>query len=320
MKNVITGILILISLSVGAQDLEVFAESEFPMNGIAISKSGRKFVSMPQWLDDKTSYSVAEITENGTIKPFPGGNWNTFNPTNKLTSFINVNSVFIDDENYLWVVDYAAPYFGEIVKGGQKVVKINLDTNSVERVYTFNDKILPNHAKLNDIRVDTRTQKAFISEFGVGALIVLDLKTGKSRRVLDQHYSTKAHPDVVSYFLGSPFRTNKLQVNDIELSNNGAYLFYQPTGGPILYRIKTKDLIDNTLTEREISQKVEVFSKSTTVGGVTIDKKDNVYLGAVETNSIIRIDKKGRSKEIIKNDNLLWPDAMDIYKKHPLCI
>ncbi len=318
MKNIITVIAIsFFGFISNAQELEVFAESEYPINGIAISKkSGRKFVSMPQWLNDKKSYSVAELKEDGSIVPFPGNNWNEFNPENKLNSFINVNSVFIDEDDFLWVVDYAAPFFGDIVDGGQKVVKFNLNLNKVESVYTFDDESLPEHAKINDIRVDTHTQKAFISEFGTGAIIVLDLKTGMSHRVLDQHYSTKSHPDVVSYFLGEKFSTAALQVNDIELTQDNSYLLYQPTGGPILYRIKTSDLINEDLSEREMSERVEVFSKSTTVGGVTIDEKDNLYLGAVEYNSIIKIDKKGKTTTLITDDNLLWPDAMSIYDKY----
>jgi hypothetical protein len=41
--------------------------------------------------------------------PIPGGNWNTFNPTNSSENpenrFVNVNAILTDSNDYLWVVD-----------------------------------------------------------------------------------------------------------------------------------------------------------------------------------------------------------------------
>ncbi|SIQ19778.1 L-dopachrome tautomerase-related protein [Maribacter ulvicola] len=297
-----------------AQNIEVFVTSNLPINGIAISKEGRAFVSMPQWIEGKKSYGVAEIVNN-KVMPYPNNQWNIFDINNAKNSFSNVNAVHIDDANKLWVVDYAAPYFGNTIDNAQKVIKINLDTNEVERVYYFNEAILPAGAKLNDIRVDSKKGIAYISEFGIGAIIVLDIQSGESRRVLNKHYSTRAHPGVTASFNGKEFKPNKLQVNDIELSSDKENLFYQPTGGPILYKIKTSVLTNKESTKKQLEDAVEVFSKSTTIGGLTIDGKDNLYLGSVSDNSIIKVDKKGRHKILVQSNELLWPDAMAIYKK-----
>ena len=78
--------------------------------------------------------------------------------------------------------------------------------------------------------------------------LVVDLDSGDAFRVLDQHYSTRAHPDVMTTFLGKPFRTDFLQVNDIELSPNGETLYFQPTGGPIMWKIPRSILLNQPRT------------------------------------------------------------------------
>ena len=298
-----------------AKTLEVIATSKFPINGIAITSKGRMFVSIPQWIDEP-SPSVAEVFENGSIKAYPNNIWNAFDKKKSYQRFTNVNAVHVDHKDNLWVVDYAAPFWSDPIKGSQKLVKINTSENQVEKVYRFDEDILPEGAKLNDVRVDLNKQVAYISEFGIGALIVLDLPTGKARRLLHRHYSARAHPDVVTYFDGKPFSTAMLQLNDIELDNKGEYLYYQPTGGPILYRIKTKHLLNTSLNQRQLSDKVEVYSKSLTIGGITKDKNDTFYLGNVQDNAVTILKNGQVMGNLVQDDRLLWPDAMSVYKRY----
>src|SRR5687768_7189716 len=82
---------------------------------VAVSPHGRLFASFPRWLSDAT-ISVGEILTDGTIQPFPGGDWNTWHPKqspeNPSHRFISVNAIYTDRANNLQVVDPAAPAFG----------------------------------------------------------------------------------------------------------------------------------------------------------------------------------------------------------------
>ncbi|WP_299772521.1 L-dopachrome tautomerase-related protein [uncultured Pseudoteredinibacter sp.] len=297
-----------------AEKLEVFSTSETPINGVAITSKGRVFYSMPQWLEpSQPSPSVVERKKDGSLLPYPGGKWNKFSKSDPENRFVNVNAVHFDGNDGLWVVDYGAPFFGPTLENSQKLVKINVETDKVEKVYRF-PSLLEGKAKLNDVRVDLSRGLAYLSEFGAGSIIVLDLESGLARKVLDQHYSTRAHPDVVSYFLGQPFKTHMLQVNDIELSPDGSRLFYQATGGPIMYSIETAALRNSTLSDRELGERVEVFAKSTTVGGVTRDSVGNMYLGDVQKNAVTKLDLQGQMSTVVQDDRLLWPDAMTIHE------
>ncbi|MBE1284430.1 MAG: hypothetical protein GJ676_14045 [Rhodobacteraceae bacterium] len=293
-------------------ELEIVATSpDLAMNGVAVTPGGRVFVSIPQWTEVK-SPSVAEILKDGTIRPYPGNTWNEFDPSEPLNRFMNVNAVHSDGAGSLWVVDYAGPNFGPSIKGAQKLVQIDLTTNRVARVYRFGDDVLPEGARLNDVRVDAKRKTAYISEFGIGAIIVLDLETGEAFRALDRHYSTRAHPDVMTTFLGKAFRTDFLQVNDIELSASGETLYFQPTGGPILWEIPTAKLAEPA-ENAAIESHISVAGKSMTIGGMTRDDDDLLYLGSVQDNAVWTMDaNSGETQQLVQDDRLLWPDAMSI--------
>jgi hypothetical protein len=62
-------------------------------------------------------------------KRFPTTNGT--NPVSAGLHFICVQSVLVDDQDNLWVLDPVAPKMQEIVKGGPKLVKIDLATNQV---------------------------------------------------------------------------------------------------------------------------------------------------------------------------------------------
>ncbi len=75
-------------------------------------------------------------------------------------------------------------------------MKVDLNTNQVVQTIPFGEDIAPSKSYLNDVRIDTKANTAFITESGKGAIIVVDLKTGKARRLLDGHKSTQFEKDV----------------------------------------------------------------------------------------------------------------------------
>ncbi len=161
------------------------------VTGIAVSKHGRIFVNFPNWSDDHT-LSVAEIIDGKPV-PYPNEEWNRAGTPDK--HFVCVQSVFVDESDSLWILDPAAPKMKEIVKGGPKLVKVDLVKNAIVQTIPFSEQVAPKMSYLNDVRVDTKAQTAFITDSGLGAIIVLDLRTGKARRVLEDDHSTKAEKD-----------------------------------------------------------------------------------------------------------------------------
>ena len=189
----LVALLIDAAITSAAQLQEVASFPDKQITGVGVSaKSGRIFVNFPYWSDDH-SISVAEIV-NGQPKAFPDDEWNKRGPA--ASHFVCVQSAMVDDKDNLWVLDPAAPKMQEIVKGGPKLVKIDLATNQVVQTILFGEEVAPKKSHLNDVRIDTRTNTAFITESGRGVIVVVDLKSGKARRLLDGHASTQPEKDI----------------------------------------------------------------------------------------------------------------------------
>src|SRR5213595_877279 len=113
------------AIASAAELREVGSFTDKQITGVGVSvKSGRIFVNFPYWSDDHF-LSVAEIV-NGQPKPFPNEEWNKPGPAG--SHFICVQSVIVDDHDNLWILDPASLKMQEIVKGGPKLVKVDLAT------------------------------------------------------------------------------------------------------------------------------------------------------------------------------------------------
>jgi hypothetical protein len=285
-------------------------------NVVAVSDKGRIFASFPRWLGDDTP-SVGEVMKDGSIRAFPGGDWNQWTPgASPQNRFVNINSVQVDRQNNLWVVDSASPRFGQpVIAGGPKLVQIDLTTNKVKRVYRFNSQIAPARSTLNDVQV--RDGYAYLTESGLGAIIVVDLKSGEARRVLANHPATKSDPKIVPVvegreLRGADGRVPQTHANAIALSPDGTWLYFQPTYGPNLLRIRTADLRNTELSEKVLGQRVKSVGKTVAAGGMTMDKRGILYLADMENNAIAMRCPNGQLKRLIQDDRLTWPDGGSI--------
>jgi len=303
-----------ISLSAAADLEEVASFPDQQVTGVGASqRSGRVFVNFPYWADDH-GISVAEIVD-GQPKPFPDEEWNK--PGAPGSHFICVQSVVVDDQDNLWILDPAAPKTKEIVKGGPKLLKIDLETNQVVQTIPFGEDIAPAKSYLNDVRIDTKKNTAFITDSGIGAIVVVDLQSGKARRLLADHKSTKVEPGVTITVDGKELidqETNKppqFASDGIALDTKNGYLYYHPLTGHTLYRIKTADLMNEKLSDDELGAKVENLGQTPLPDGMLEAANGSIYLTDIEGGAILRRDPTTKGIErIIADKRLLWPDTL----------
>ncbi len=74
-------------------------------------------------------------------------------------------------------------------------MKIDLARNKLTQTITLGEDVAPKLSYLNDVRLDTKTGHTFITESGTGAILVVDFKSGKARRLLANDPSTKLEPE-----------------------------------------------------------------------------------------------------------------------------
>ena len=299
-----------------AAELEVAATfPERQVTGVAISKAGRMFVNFPFWSDQYDGLAVAEVMTDGSLKPYPNQEWNKKDgPTAKR--WVCVQSVYVDAEDMLWVLDPASPKMEGVVPGGAKLAKISLTNNDVERIYGFDDTVVPDKGYLNDVRVERKTQHAFITESGTGAIIVLDLKSGKARRLLANSPLTRAETEeelvVDGFKLIEPKTgmTPRIHADGIALDEQRGILYFHPLTGRTLYRVETSALLNADLDDKALSEKVEKVAQTSPCDGMIIDPQGGVYLTAFEENALQRWDREQGVVTVIKDQRLQWPDSL----------
>jgi sugar lactone lactonase YvrE len=307
--------LVINAVAVAGADLqEVASFPDQQVTGVGVSKkSGRIFVNFPYW-SDQHSICVAEIV-NGESKPFPNEEWNK--PGAAASHFVCVQSVVVDDQDNLWVLDPAAPKMQEIVKGGPKLVKIDLLANQVIQTIPFGEDIAPNKSYLNDVRIDTRSETAFITDSGKGAIVVVNLKNGNARRLLDGHPSTQPEKGFKLVVDGRELIDQQKKAppqiasDGIALDLKNGYLYYHALTAHSLYRIKTSFLTDEHISKTDLESKVENVGQTPAPDGMLEAPDGSIYLTDLEHNAVVHWNPETkRIEQVIADKRLMWPDTL----------
>ncbi|MCA8833081.1 SMP-30/gluconolactonase/LRE family protein [Hymenobacter pini] len=297
--------------------LQVVAQFREPqMVGVAVLPDGRVFADFPRW-DDNPVNPVAEVLPDGSVKGYPDANWCIWNETVRnepQKHWICPQSVYADKTGMLWVLDPASPGLKATVPGGPKLVKIDPKTNKVVQNISFPESVAPRKSYLNDVRIDTQNQYAYITESGVGSLVVVDLKSGKARKLLNQHPSMLADTTLNIKADGKELidpSGNKARFNadGIALSQDMQYLYWKPLTSYNLYRIKTEALRNPALSDAQLAQQIEDLGKVPACDGMEIDAQNNLYMTTFEDHSIKRRTPAGKIELVVQDERLEWPDT-----------
>lgn len=289
--------------------LETVFSSDLVINGVTTSADGRLFLPVqPQQPGEGPQ--VVEV-KDGKPVAYPDARWNGWQPgQDGADRFVGVNAIRVGPDGALWVVDRGGPGIGKpLVPHGVKLVKIDLTTNKVARVYDLGDVTQP-WSFVDDVRFNGGN--AYLTDAGHPGLIVLDLATAKGRRVLDGHPSTIAQTPLRAE--GKDLRDAKgdpvnIHADQLEISPDGKWFYYQPSNGR-LARIETRFLDDATLSDAELAAHVERFADTPSTGGTAIDAAGTIYLSDTDNSRILTISPEGRIATLVADPRLAWVDAM----------
>ncbi|MGD8628979.1 MAG: L-dopachrome tautomerase-related protein [bacterium] len=294
-------------------DLVEVARSDRQWTGVAVSREGRIFVNYPRWSND-VPISVGEIQASGDITPYPDDQWNAWEePVAPGDHFVCVQSVFIDQNDDLWILDAANPGFRGVVAGGAKLVKFDLGRDRIDEIILFDEEAAPPESYLNDVRVDNGLQTAYITDSGLGAILVVDLKIGKSRRLLSDHPSTKSEGITLTIGGRKWLRAGKppeVHSDGLALTSDGKYLYYQALTGRTLYRIETRWLRDKSLSPGQLGKKVESMYETGPADGIAFGSDRYLYVTAIEDNAIKKFVRLGTLETVAQDPRLRWPDSI----------
>ncbi len=314
----------------GGPELTKVAAFDHQVTGVAVAKDGRIFVNFPRWTED-TPVSVAEV-KDGKLIPFPNEEWNAWRNARKdevsaRGHWVCVQSVVADPKGNLWVLDPAAPAMAAIVQDGPKLVEIDLATNRPARTIAFDETVAPQGSYLNDVRFSPDGKTAYLTDSGArGALVVVDLESGKARRVLDGDPSTQPDKGVTVTYDGKPLRRPdgrgvEFAADGIALSPDGRTLYWQAIKGKTLYALPTEalatgvttTLLPSALSDKGVANKVEIVGENGPADGLIIARRDGrMYVTSPQDDAIKVRDLSAKGSALttlIQDKRLRWPDS-----------
>ena len=300
-----------------ASPLTEVAQFDHQATDVAVTADGRRFVNFPRWTDD-APISVAEVMQDGSLKPYPDAKWNAWRNARATELpvgdyFVCVQSIVPDGHGNLWVLDPGAPGNEKILEGAPKLVKIDLATNRVVKVIKVPLNVALQGTYLNDIRFSPDGKTGYITDSGTrGAIIVIDLESGKGFRALDGHGSTQIDKSVTVTTDGKPLvrpdgRQPAFAADGIAISNDGRTLYYQALTGKTMYSIDTSLLRDG-VSEAARAAGVKTVAQTHVADGLWMSKAGTLYLTSPTTNGITRL-VGDHVEPVLTDKRLRWPDT-----------
>ncbi|KAM0132039.1 hypothetical protein ACHAO1_007008 [Botrytis cinerea] len=286
---------------------------ELPTQGIFISADGRKFLSQ-RYSTTLPPITVELLADNSTVM-YPDTYWNSYNASDPSSDpslqFVSIDGARIGPDGRYWLVDGGSSG----VNGSTKLVGCNLTTDIVDKIY-YLDSIIASNSGIDDVRFSASGEVAYLSDTA-GALVVLNMTTGDGVRVLvDDPSAVAFFPMMYNHTLvpgyGAAGSTLAVGLDQIEVSPDGVYLYYQPCNGG-LYRIETA-YVDAALTNATMAASLgdltEPFALTPSTGGSTIDADGNVYVSDTNLLAIWKVTPDGYASILVQDDALIWTDLM----------
>lgn len=304
---------------------QVFAFLDAMPTGVTVSETGRIFVNFPRWGDD-VPFTVAEIRD-GKVQAWPNAQINKEDPQDPAKGLISVQSVVADGQGRVWLLDTAAPGFAAPKPGGAKLVAVDLASNKVVKTLVFPANVILPSTYVNDMRFDFRNGKegtVYVTDSSVsgpGAIIVMDIATGKATRRLSGAKSTSVDPSFIPVVEGQALMTKGadgkkkapgVASDGIALSPDGQTLYFSPLSSRHLYSVPTSLLRDASVSEKTLDAAVHDLGEKGASDGLEADASGAVYATDYEHNGIRKRLADGTWQTIVHDPRVLWPDTLSI--------
>jgi sugar lactone lactonase YvrE len=290
----------------GADGLEVVAALDAVVGNIAVSPTGRIFITYHP--EGAPEVKVAEISAGNVSRPYPDAAWQH--------RFQSPQGIQLDTRGRLWVLDHGRSGFGR-----PALYAFDIATGDLVHEFAFGSaEGVGWGSYLNDLAVDADRDFVYIADTSSyrmrPALIVYDVAARRARRVLGGDRSVAAErvdTVVEGKTLRLLFVPIRVAVDSIVLDLANEYLYFGPLSGTRLYRIAAAALRDPTLSAAELAAAVEDYGPKPISDGITIDRDGTVYLTAIEDHAVTVLRPPGnepRQATMVRDARLVWPDGL----------
>lgn len=308
-----------VNVAAAQSELIVAYKTPYPIGNTTMTPDQRVFASFHPLANSKIK--VVELKPDGTATPYPDMSWQIKSGNNNhyLDSVLGLRS---DKNGVLWMLD-----MGIKDHSAPKLVGWDTKTNRLYKIISLPPPVSNQYSIFNDLAFDDTHDTIYIADEGwnhdgdgsTAALIVVDKKTGEARRLLEGDKSTLPEEVDIKPNQGKPLTRKivngsiqrfRIGVDGLVADKHDEWLYYCPANGNKLYRIKTEDLLNKTLSSEDLSRRVELFSiQKPANGGISMDIEGRIWTVDFDNFAVGTIDTKGNYKELVRDPKQLqWPD------------
>jgi len=278
-----------------------------PVGNVAISHEGRIFFTV----HPESGPSGNKLLEwvDGAAVPYPNG-------TVQPHLFNTVLGLVVDRRNWLWTIDHGNHGFG-----AARILAFELASGNIVHDYEFRPESAPAGSMFQDLRVSADGSTVFIADASMWgmrpAIVVYDVTRRDARRLLESHFSVSAQdlivatPTRIMSFLGGLIAL-KVGVDGIAIDAREEWLYFAAINQSGLFRVRISDLLDETLPQRDLENRVERFSDKPLSDGILAMASGDIYVTDVEHGAVVAIDQQRTLRTVIQSSRIRWADGMSV--------
>ena len=266
------------------------------------------YANFPRWRKGVTN-SVIKVHTDKSYSAFPNEKWNAWEIGAEVSDsvFVAVQSV-VADQDFLYVLDTRNPLFQGVIDAPRLVV-FDTKTGVLHKILKLESDSYHKDSYINDLRIDGKRKKIYLTDSGHAGLVVVDVLTNTSKRILDNHMSTLAEVDHLT--IDNKAWNNSVHSDGIALDGKHQKLYYHALTGYNLYAIPLEIL--NEGTPKEIEDAVELVQKTAAPDGMIFDYNANLYYADLENHKIMKRTQEGNISVVLEGENVKWADTFSIY-------
>ncbi|QKJ23632.1 L-dopachrome tautomerase-related protein [Poseidonibacter lekithochrous] len=261
--------------------------TERPGN-LTINNEGRVFVSIHPLINP--DIKLVELSAIGSKNNYPNDKYSK-GKDSLIKATIAVKS---DAKGNLWILDLANKQF----------VVWDTKKNKLEKTIKISEEAMVKASFLQDFVLDEKRNRAIIADMSQGdlksaptpAFIVVNTKTGESKRVAQSHKSMM--PEIKDGFA----------LNPIAIDPTFTWVYFGSIHGKKVYRVPS-DSFDN---EKDVIKNIKVFGQKSYSDGIAVDSNENVYITDIENQAIGVTNKDGYKIIATLPKGQTWPDGLAI--------
>ena len=148
----------------------------------------------------------------------------------------------------------------------------------------------------------------------------MDLATGTTRRLLEDHPSTKAEADVIPKLEGKELRVllpdgtpgpvPQVHADGIALDLKHDLLYFCALTSKTLYKVKASLLADPATTKEALVAALEKIAHGYVCDGLEVDAAGHVYLTDLEGDAVSVMKAPGLWARLAHDARIAWPDSL----------